>query len=91
MYMNWAHELKVFVCFVLIGISNEKFLPFNAKTDERESSHTLASRAEKHNRFSTETLVLFTLPALYRQNGFSYVTIKCCSSNYHFDGALVGV
>ena len=39
------------------------------QTNVSPHTHWLHER-EKHKRFSTETLLLFTLPALYRQNGF---------------------
>ena len=39
MYMNWAHELKVFVCFVLIGISN-KITSLSTLKQTNVSPHT---------------------------------------------------
>ena len=51
------------------------------QTNVSPHTHWLHER-KKPNRFSDETLVFYTLPALYHQNGCSHVTINCCFTNY---------
>ena len=52
---NYVHELGSwtlgFRLFCVDRFFKKEFLPFNTKTDEREPSHTLTSRAEKTQSF----------------------------------------
>ena len=49
---TWTGLMNVRFSFVLCwSVFKKEFLPFNTKTDEREPSHTLTSRAEKTQPF----------------------------------------
>ena len=49
---TWTGLMNVRFSFVLCwSVFKKEFLPFNTKTDEREPSHTLTSRAEKNQPF----------------------------------------
>ena len=89
---TWTGLMNVRFSFVLCWsvARRNSSLSTLKQTNVSPHTHWLHER-KKPDRFYSETLVFYTLPALSHQNGYTHVTINCCFTHYHFDGTLVGV